>query len=86
MSTSTTIEQGIYGWIDPLWTQAYQEPWNPYPPPDSVFPRGEKTREAALAYFGWELMNGTPVEELKKQPFWYYMEKGPKYAAQKKYR
>lgn len=53
---------------------------NPYPPPQDVYPRGESCKAAAQAYFGWELMNGADVNTLKKQPFWYHMTKGPKYA------
>jgi hypothetical protein len=45
------------------------------PHPMYVRPRGEKTKQAALEYFGYMLMKGRSPEQLKKEPFWYYMVK-----------
>jgi len=48
---------------------------NPYLHPRSCgYVKLHDRMEHARAYFGWELMNGTDIEKLKRDPYWKYME------------
>ena len=56
------------------------DPGNPYEHPSEVrisspaLHAHARLTEKAQAYFMWELMNGTPKEELMKDEYWTYME------------
>ena len=51
----------------------FDEFGNPHPHPRSVRGRKQRTK-AARSYFGWEMMHGTPVKELRRDYYWKYME------------
>lgn len=38
------------------------------------YPTPEELRESARNYFGQELLEGAKIEELKKDPYWKYMQ------------
>lgn len=50
----------------------YEGEINPYEHPKWVYPH--RRREVARRYFTWELLHGTPVEDLKKDSCWKYYE------------
>lgn len=45
---------------------------NPYEHPKWVYPH--RRREVARNYFAWELMHGTPIDDLRKDSCWKYYE------------
>ena len=69
--TRADIIKAVYKVVNDIYDEVEV---NPNPPPEQVRYKGGDVWQAAREYFGWEIMNGTPIEHLQKNYYWKCME------------